>query len=107
MTRKIFFSVLLILSVIAIVYGDFFRKFQIFENIEKFEQLKKIGIKIKLPGYEQSPSKGEPKLKSERFTEPEVVQAMTFAGIGRHKDGRLVAKIADLRMLKGHQPCPS
>ena len=105
MIRKILFSILFVLSLTAIVYGGFFRKLQVFENIEKYEQLKKIGITIKLPGYSQNQAK--PKIKSEWFTEPEAVKAMTFSGIGRYKDGRLVAKIADLRMLKGRLPCPS
>ena len=105
MLRKIFFSVLFILSLVAIVYGGFFRKFQVYENIEKYEQLKNLGITIKLPGFKQNQAKQ--KITSEWFTEPEAVKAMTFAGIGRYKDGRLVAKIADLRMLKGRHPCPS
>ena len=105
MIRKIFFSTLFLLSLTAIVYGGFFRKLQVFENIEKYEQLKNLGITIKLPGYNQK--QATPKITSEWFSEPEAVKAMTFAGIGRYKDGRLVAKIADLRMLKGHLPCPS
>ncbi|MFC1834449.1 hypothetical protein ACFL2Q_06910 [Thermodesulfobacteriota bacterium] len=105
MIRKSFFCVLMVLSVAAVVYGGFYRKFKVYDNLEKFDSLKKIGIKIKLPGLKQGAASF--KVQSQLFTEPEVVNAMTFSGIGKYKDGRLMSKYPDLRMLKGRLPCPS
>jgi hypothetical protein len=105
MVRKSFFGILLVLSVAAIVYGGFFRKFLIFDNLEKFDKLKDVGITIKIPGYEQK--KDEFTVQSQWFTEPEVVNATTFEGIGKYKDGRLISNYPDLRMLKGRRPCPT
>jgi hypothetical protein len=105
MIRKIFWSLLVCLSLATLVYGGFFRSFKIYDNLEKFDKLKSIGIKIKVPGYTQK--KQEFVVRSQWFTEPEVVNAMTFDGIGRYKDGRLISKYPDLRMLKGRRPCPS
>ncbi len=105
MIRKVFFAILLVMSLTAIVYGGFFRKFLIFDNLEKFDKLKGVGITIKIPGYEQK--KGQFKVQSQWFTEPEVVNAETFDGIGKYKDGRLISNYPDLRMLKGRRPCPS
>jgi hypothetical protein len=105
MTRKVFFFIILVLSLAAIVYGGFLKKYKIYDNLEKFDQLKNLQIKIKLPGYEQKG--GELKVESQWFSEPEVVNAMTFDGIGRYKDGRLISKYPDLRMLKGRRPCPT
>ncbi|MEJ2718233.1 MAG: hypothetical protein P8182_14040 [Deltaproteobacteria bacterium] len=105
MVRRIFTGILLALSVGALVYGFFFRDFKIYDNLEKFEKLKSVGIKIKVPGIEQK--KNEFKVQTEWFTEPEVVNAMTFRGISRYKDGRLMSNYPDLRMLKGRLPCPS
>lgn len=93
------------MSVGMIVYGGFFRKFLVYDNLEKFDQLKNVGIKIKVPGYQQDEK--EFKAQSEWFTEPEVVNAMTFVGISRYKDGRLMSNYPDLRMLRGRRPCPS
>lgn len=93
------------MSVGMIVYGGFFRKFLVYDNLEKFDQLKNVGIKIKVPGYQQGEK--EFKAQSEWFTEPEVVNAMTFVGISRYKDGRLMSNYPDLRMLRGRRPCPS
>jgi hypothetical protein len=105
MVRKSFFGILLVLSVAAIVYGGFFREFLIFDNLEKFDKLKDVGITIKIPGYEQK--KDEFTVQSQWFTEPEVVNATTFEGIGKYKDGRLISNYPDLRMLKGRRPCPT
>jgi len=105
MARKIFLGVLFLLSLGAIVCGGFLREFKVYDNLEKFDQLKKVGIKIKLPGLERK--KEEFKVQSQWFTEPEIVNATTFDGIGRYKDGRLISKYPDLRMLKGRRPCPS
>lgn len=105
MVRKSFFGILLVLSLVAIVYGGFFRKFLIFDNLEKFDKLKDVGITIKIPGYEQK--QDEFTVQSQWFTEPEVVNAATFEGIGKYKDGRLISNYPDLRMLKGRRPCPT
>jgi hypothetical protein len=105
MARKVFFSILLVISVSAVIYGGFFKKYKIYDNLEKLDQLKNLQIKIKLPGYEKSD--GQLEVESQWFSEPEVVNAMTFDGIGRYKDGRLISKYPDLRMLKGRRPCPT
>jgi len=105
MVRKIFWGILIVLGLGITVYGGFFRKLLIYDNLEKFDKLKSIGITIKIPGYQQS--KDEFKAQSELFTEPEMVNAMTFSGISRYKDGRLISNYPDLRMLKGRLPCPS
>ncbi|MBM3298655.1 MAG: hypothetical protein FJY85_01725 [Deltaproteobacteria bacterium] len=105
MVRKIFFCILIILSVAMTAYGAFFRRLLVYDNLEKFDQLKNVGITIKIPGYQQADT--EFKAQSEWFTEPEVVNAMTFAGISRYKDGQLISNYPDLRMLKGRRPCPS
>jgi len=105
MMRKIFFGTLMVLSLAAIVYGGFFRSFLVYDNLEKFEKLKNAGITIKIPGYEQKQQ--EFAVQSQWFSEPEVVNAMTFEGIGRYKDGRLISNYPDLRMLKGRMPCPT
>ncbi len=103
MVRKYFFIILLLLSAAAIVYGDFFRKLLVYDNLEKFDKLKDVGITIKIPGYDRE----QFTVQSQWFTEPEAVNAMTFDGIGRYKDGRLMSKYPDLRMLKGRRPCPT
>jgi len=105
MLREAFFGTLLVLSLAAIVYGGFFRSFLVYDNLEKFEKLKNAGITIKIPGYEQKQE--EFSVQSQWFSEPEVVNAMTFEGIGRYKDGRLISNYPDLRMLKGRMPCPT
>jgi hypothetical protein len=105
MVRRVFFSILLLLSLAAIVYGGFFRKLLIYDNLEKFDRLKSVGITIKIPGFQANNQ--EATVQSQWFTEPEVVNAMTFDGIGRYKDGRLISKYPDLRMLKGRRPCPT
>lgn len=105
MVRKVLFGILTVMSLAAIVYGGFFRNLKVYDNLEKFDQLKNVGIKIKLPGYEKQGN--ELKVQSQWFTEPEVVNAMTFDGIGRYKDGRLISNYPDLRMLKGRRPCPT
>ena len=105
MVRKIFLVVLLLFSLASVMYGGFFRQFRIYDNLEKFDKLKHVGIKIKLPGYK--PTKEKFEAQWQWFTEPEVVNAMTFDGIGRYKDGRLISKYPDLRMLKGRRPCPT
>jgi len=105
MIRKVFLVILSFLSVAAIVYGGFFRQFLVFDNLEKFDKLKSVGITIKIPGYEQKQEQFA--VQSQWFTEPEVVNAMTFEGIGRYKDGRLISNYPDLRMLKGRMPCPT
>jgi|ABPY01.1.fsa_nt_gi hypothetical protein len=106
LVRHVFFVLLLALSLTAIVYGGFFRDFRVYDNLEKFHQLQQSGITIKIPGFRQNAQGMEP--ESQSFTEPEVVSVMTFAGIGRYKDGRLMSKYPDLRALKkGRMPCPS
>jgi hypothetical protein len=105
MIRKVFWSILIVLTIAMTVYGGFFRKLTVYDNLEKFDKLKNVGIKIKIPGYQQNQK--EFKAQSEVFTEPEVVNAMTFAGISRYKDGQLISNYPDLRMLKGRRPCPS
>jgi hypothetical protein len=105
MVRKIFFVILVILSVAAIAYGGFFRKLLVYDNLEKFDKLKSVGITIKIPGYEQKQENFS--VQTQWFTEPELVNAATFDGFGRYKDGRLIAKYPDLRMLKGRRPCPT
>lgn len=105
MARKIFFGILLALSLIMLGYGALYNKYKVYDNLEKFDKLKDAGIKIKLPGY--SPTAGKLKPQSEWFTEPEMVNAMTFSGVGKYKDGRLISMYPDLRMLKGRLPCPS
>jgi len=105
MQRKIVFVVLLAVSIVSLVYGTFFRKILVYDNLEKFERLKNIGIAIKVPGYEQGSQSFE--VQSQWFTEPEVVNAMTFDGISRYKDGRLISNYPDLKMLKGRMPCPT
>ena len=105
MVRKTLLIALTLLSLSAIVYGGFFRQLIVYDNLEKFDKLKSMGIKIKLPGHESTQKKF--KVESQWFTEPEVISAMTFAGIGLYKDGRLISNYPDLRMLKGRRPCPS
>jgi hypothetical protein len=105
MIRKIFLGLLLFLGGVAVVYGGFFRQFIVYDNLEKFDKLQSVGITIKIPGYEQK--QGELKVQSQWFTEPEVVRAMTFAGIGKYKDGRLISNYPDLNSLKGRLPCPT
>jgi len=105
MLRKCFFAILLILAVAGIVYGGFFRKLLVYDNLEKFDKLKDAGITIKIPGYDQM--QNQLAVQSQWFTEPEAVNAMTFDGIGLYKDGRLISKFPDLRMLKGRRPCPT
>jgi hypothetical protein len=105
MVRKTFLGILLIMSVMAIAYGGFSRKLMIFDNLEKFDKLKSVGIAIKIPGYEEK--QNEFTVQSQLFSEPEVVNAATFEGIGRYKDGRLMSNYPDLRMLKGRRPCPT
>ncbi len=106
MIRKLFLAVLLATSFFAVSYGAFFRTFVIHDNLDKFDQLKDIGISIKIPGYEQQPS-SEFKAQSEVFTEPQVVKATTFEGVGVYKDGRLMSNYPDLRMLRDRRPCPT
>jgi hypothetical protein len=105
MVRKLFFGILLSLSLASIIYGGFYRKLLVYDNLEKFDKLKSVGITIKIPGFDQKQSTFQ--VQSEWFTEPEVVNAMTFEGIGRYKDGRLMSNYADLRMLRGRRPCPT
>jgi hypothetical protein len=105
MTRKVFFVILLALAVAVTAYGGFFRKMLVYDNLEKFDQLKNVGIKIKIPGYHEASEQFQP--RSESFTELEMVNAMTFSGISRYKDGKLISNYPDLRMLKGRLPCPS
>ena len=45
--------------------------------------------------------------ESQWFSEPEMVRAMTFEGVKRYKDGKLISNYPDLRMLKGRIPCPT
>lgn len=105
MMKRLIFGVLLTLSIVGIVYGGFFRTFTVYDNLDKFDQLKNAGIKLKLPGG-QTPD-GAFKVETDVFTEPEVVNAVTFEGIGLYKDGRLISLYPDLRMLRGRRPCPS
>ncbi len=105
MIKKFLWVILMASSLAASIYGGFFREFLVYDNLEKFEKLKDVGITIKIPGYETSGNKFE--VQSQIFSEPEVVNAMTFEGIGRYKDGRLISNYPDLRMLKGRLPCPT
>ena len=105
MLRKYFFIILMVFAVAALGYGGFFRKFLVYDNLEKFDKLKSAGITIKIPGYNEEQS--QLTIQSQWFTEPEAVNAMTFDGIGLYKDGRLISKYPDLRMLRGRRPCPS
>lgn len=105
MLRKVFLVILMLMSLSAIVYGGFFRQFIVYDNLEKFDKLRSIGIKIKLPGFDQK--NAQFKVETQWFSEPEVVNALTFEGIGLYKDGRLISNYPDLRMLRGRRPCPS
>jgi hypothetical protein len=105
MIRKTFLAILSLLSIAAVVYGGFFRELLIYDNLEKFDMLKNVGISIKVPGSEQK--ENEFTVQTQRFTEPEIVNAATFEGVGRYKDGRLMSNYPDLRMLKGRRPCPT
>lgn len=105
MVRKTFWFVLLVMSVFAVAYGGFYRQLLVFDNLEKFDKLKSVGIAIKIPGYEEKQQ--EFKVQSQLFSEPEAVNAATFEGLGRYKDGRLMSNYPDLRMLKGRRPCPT
>jgi len=105
MLRKVLVVVLFVLSIACLLYGAFFRRVLVYDNLEKFERLKNIGITIKIPGYQQNSEAFE--VQSQWFTEPEVVNAMTFDGISRYKDGRLISNYPDLKMLKGRMPCPT
>jgi hypothetical protein len=105
MWRKYFFAILLASSAAAIIYGGFFRELLVYDNLEKFDKLKSAGITIKIPGYNEA--QNQLAVQSQWFTEPEAVNAMTFDGIGLYKDGRLISKFPDLRMLKGRRPCPT
>lgn len=105
MLRKVLFVVLFVLSIVFLLYGAFFRTVVVYDNLEKFERLKNVGIKIKVPGYQQDSEAFE--VQSQCFTEPEVVNAMTFDGISRYKDGRLISNYPDLKMLRGRMPCPT
>jgi hypothetical protein len=105
MVRKVFLGVLLVMSAASILYGGFFRKFLVYDNLEKFDKLKSAGITIKVPGYEQKSEDFQ--AQSQWFTEPEMVNAMTFDGVSRYKDGRLISNYPDVRMLKGRMPCPT
>jgi hypothetical protein len=105
MIRKVLVAVLLALSLIMTIYGGFFRKFLVYDNLEKFDKLKNVGITIKVPGYENTSENFTP--ESQWFSEPEMVRAMTFEGVKRYKDGKLISNYPDLRMLKGRIPCPT
>ncbi|MEW6352067.1 MAG: hypothetical protein AB1646_23700 [Thermodesulfobacteriota bacterium] len=105
MLRWFFFSILLILSLACVAWGGFFRGFVIYDNLEKFDKLKESGIKIKVPGFQGGG--GSFKVESQWFTEPELVRVMTFDGVGRYKDGRLISKEPDLMSLRGRRPCPT
>ena len=105
MIRRFFLVTLLALSLAQVVWGGFFRGFIIYDNLEKFDILKKSGITIKIPGFQGGGASF--KVESQWFTEPELVRAMTFEGVGRYKDGRLISKYPDLRMLRGRLPCPT
>ncbi len=103
--RKIFFVILLTLAGAMIAYGGFFRTFLVYDNLEKFDQLRDVGITLKLPGMQQQ--NNEFVAQSQRFSEPEIVKAVTFEGVGRYKDGRLMSNYPDLKMLKERRPCPT
>jgi hypothetical protein len=105
MIRKVFLSLLLLITIFSIAYGGFHRKFLVYDNLEKFDRLKNVGIKIKIPGYEQQGA--EFKAQSQWFTEPEMVNASTFEGVGKFKDGKLMSNYADLQMLRERRPCPT
>ncbi len=105
MIRKVLVTVLLALSLVMTIYGGFFRNFLVYDNLEKFDKLKNVGITIKVPGYENSSQSFTP--ESQWFSEPEMVRAMTFEGVKRYKDGKLISNYPDLRMLKGRIPCPT
>jgi hypothetical protein len=105
MIRKLLLFVLIILALSSLVYGGFYRTLTVYDNLEKFDRLKNVGISIKIPGYEQQTE--EFAAQSQIFTEPEIVNAATFDGVGRYKDGRLMSNYPDLRMLKGRRPCPT
>jgi hypothetical protein len=105
MLRKTFWVILVALTVTSILYGGFFRKLLVYDNLEKFDMLKNVGIKIKVPGAEEK--KDEFTVQTQWFTEPEIVNAATFEGVGKYKDGRLMSNYPDLRMLKGRRPCPT
>ncbi len=105
MLRRVVFVMLFVLGIASLVYGAFFRKVLVYDNLEKFERLKNIGITIKVPGYQNDAESFQ--VQSQWFTEPELVNAMTFDGISRYKDGRLISNYPDLRMLKGRMPCPT
>jgi hypothetical protein len=105
MVRKIFLAVFLLAACAMIAYGGFFRQFKVYDNLEKFDKLKSVGIKIKLPGM--GAGKESLQVQWQWFSEPEMVNALTFDGVGRYKDGRLISKYPDLRMLKDRRPCPT
>ena len=105
MVRRILFFLLLTLSVVMTIYGGFSRKFLVYDNLEKFDKLKNVGISIKVPGYAGSTANFKP--ESQWFSEPEMVRAMTFEGVKRYRDGKLISNYPDLRMLKGRIPCPT
>lgn len=54
MIRKIISIALLVLGLAMAAYGGFFRKFLVYDNLEKFDRLKNVGITIKIPGYEKT-----------------------------------------------------
>ena len=97
--------VLLAMSLASVVWGGFFRGFIIYDNLDKFDVLRESGIKIKIPGFQDGATSF--KVESQWFTEPEVVRAMTFDGVGKYKDGRLISKYPNLMMLRGRLPCPT
>ncbi|HMK35159.1 MAG TPA: hypothetical protein VK463_08850 [Desulfomonilaceae bacterium] len=105
MVRKIFLSILLFLSLSFLVYGGLYRQLLVYDNLEKFDILKNVGITIKIPGSEEK--NDQLTVQNQWFTEPEIVNAATFEGVGRYKDGRLMSNYPDLRMLKGRRPCPT
>jgi hypothetical protein len=105
MIKRLFFIFFVLCAIVFIAYGGFVRKFMVYDNLEKFDSLKDIGISIKIPGYEQQA--GEPVPQAQPFTEPEIVNASTFEGVSRYKDGRLMSNYPDLSMLKGRMPCPT
>jgi hypothetical protein len=105
MVRCFFLVVLLAMSLASVIWGGFYRGFIVFDNLEKFDKLKESGIKIKIPGFEDGAASF--KVESQWFTEPELIRAMTFDGVGKYKDGRLISKYPDLRMLRGRRPCPT
>lgn len=105
MIRKTFWAILIVLAMTSILYGALFRQLLVYDNLEKFDMLKSVGITIKVPGSEQK--KDEFTVQTQWFSEPEIVNAATFEGVGRYKDGRLMSNYPDLRMLKGRRPCPT